>query len=55
MARVGEFCAANVAKLVLSVVIAVAVAIAAGVWLFYSPGHPPVINQTPPHKIAVPK
>jgi hypothetical protein len=47
MPRIGEFCAANVARLVLSVVIMVGLALAAGVWLFYYPSHAPVINQAP--------
>ena len=51
MTRVGEFCAANVTRLVLGIVIMVGLAIGFGAWLFYSPGHAPVIKLTP-HKIA---
>ena len=54
MARVGEFCAANVTKLVLSVVIMLGLVLGMGVWMFYSSGHAPVIDQ-PPQKIAPPK
>lgn len=38
MARVGEFCAANITKLLLGVVIALALLLAVGYWVFYSPG-----------------
>lgn len=47
MARVGEFCAANVTRLVLGVVIVVALVFGAAVWLFYSPAHAPAINLAP--------
>jgi hypothetical protein len=47
MARVGEFCAANVTMLVLKVVIVVGLVLGVGVWLFYSPGHAPVIKLAP--------
>jgi hypothetical protein len=36
MARVGEFCPANVTRFVLSVVIVVALALGFGIWLFSS-------------------
>jgi hypothetical protein len=45
MPRVGEFCASNVARLLLSVVIVVALVAAVGVWLFHSPGHGTPIEQ----------
>jgi hypothetical protein len=47
MARVGEICAANVTRLVLGVVIMVGLVLMAGVWLFYSPSHAPVIKLAP--------
>ena len=47
MARVGEFCAANVTRLVLKVVIVVGLVLGVGVWLFYSHGHAPVIKLAP--------
>jgi hypothetical protein len=39
MPRVGEFCASNIVRLLLGVVIVVALVAAVGVWLFHSPGH----------------
>lgn len=45
MARVGEFCPSNVARLVLGVVIVVTLVVAVGVWLFHSPGHATSIDQ----------
>ncbi len=47
MARVGEFCAANVTRLVLKVVIMVGLVLGVGVWLFYYPPHAPVIKLAP--------
>jgi hypothetical protein len=47
MARVGEFCAANVTRLVLSVVIILGLLLGFGVWLFYSPAHAPIIKLAP--------
>jgi hypothetical protein len=47
MARVGEFCAANVARLLLSVVIVVAVLLGAAVWMYYSSGHGQIIKESP--------
>jgi hypothetical protein len=45
MPRVGEFCASNIARLLLGVVIVVALVAAVGVWLFQSPGHGTPIEQ----------
>jgi hypothetical protein len=45
MPRVGEFCASNIARLLLGVVIVVALMAAVGVWLFHSPGHGTPIEQ----------
>lgn len=45
MPRVGEFCASNIARLLLGVVIVVALVAAVGVWLFHSPGHGTLIEQ----------
>jgi hypothetical protein len=45
MPRVGEFCASNIARLLLAVVIVVALVAALGVWLFHSPGHGTSIEQ----------
>jgi hypothetical protein len=45
MARVGEFCPSNIARLVLGVVIVVTLVVAVGVWLFHSPGHGASIEQ----------
>ena len=47
MARVGEFCAANITRFVLGVVIMVGLVLMAGVWLFYSPDHAPVVKLAP--------
>jgi hypothetical protein len=46
MARVGEFCPSNIARLVLTVVILVTLALALGVWLFHSPGHGVPLHST---------
>jgi len=45
MPRVGEFCASNIARLLLSVVIVVALVAAIGVYLFHSPGQGTPIEQ----------
>jgi hypothetical protein len=47
MARVGEFCAANVTRLLLGVVILVALLLCAGVWMYYSSGHGQIIKESP--------
>ncbi len=53
MARVGEFCTSNVARLLLGIFIVVGLIFAVGVWTFYSPGrgvsiaHP---TQTEPQR-----
>jgi hypothetical protein len=53
MPRVGEFCASNIARLLLGVVIVVTLVVAIGIWLFHSPGHGTSIEQpahtTQPH------
>ena len=38
MARVGEFCASNIARLLLGVVIVLVLVAALGEWLYHSPG-----------------
>jgi hypothetical protein len=49
MARVGEFCSANIAKLLLSVFIVVALLVGVGIWVFYSPGRTaPIVQPSPP-------
>ena len=45
MARVGEFCSSNVARLLLIVFIGVGLFLAVGVWFFYSPGSGTSIQQ----------
>jgi hypothetical protein len=45
MPRVGEFCASNIIRLLLSVVIVVTLVLAIGVWLFNSPGRSTPIQQ----------
>jgi hypothetical protein len=48
MPRVGEFCASNVTRLLLSVLIVVTLALVIGVWLYNSPGRGTPI-QEPTH------
>jgi hypothetical protein len=48
MPKVGEFCASNIARLLLGVVIVVALVAAVGVYLFNSPGHGTPIEQSTP-------
>ena len=38
MPRVGEFCASNIARMLLGVVIVLVLVVALSVWLFHSPG-----------------
>jgi hypothetical protein len=45
MPRVGEFCASNITRLLLKVVIVVTLVLAIGVWLFNSPGRGTPIEQ----------
>src|SRR5271163_4747039 len=45
MPRVGEFCASNIARLLLSVVIVVTLVAAVAVWIYHSPGHGTSIEQ----------
>ena len=45
MARVGEFCASNVTRLLLGVLIIVGLVLAVGTWIFYSPGKTTPIAQ----------
>lgn len=47
MPRVGEFCASNIARLLLSVGIVVVIVAALGVWLYHSPAHGPSIEHAP--------
>ncbi len=54
MPRVGEFCASNIARFLLSVVIVVTLMLAIGVWLFNSPGRGVSIEQ-PTHASDSPK
>jgi hypothetical protein len=46
MPRVGEFCASNIARFLLTVVIVVTLLVALGVWLFHSPGRGVPIQPT---------
>lgn len=39
MPRVGEFCASNITRMLLGVVIVLVLVAAIGVWLFHSPGY----------------
>jgi hypothetical protein len=45
MARVGQFCASNIARLLLGVIIVVTLVAAIGVWIYNSPGHGTSIEQ----------
>ena len=45
MPRVGQFCASNIARLLLGVIIVVTLVAAIGVWIYYSPGHGTSIEQ----------
>jgi len=47
MPRVGQFCASNIARLLLTVVIIVTVLTAIGFWLYQSPGHSTSIIHSP--------
>jgi hypothetical protein len=47
MPRVGEFCASNIARLLLSVAIVVVLVAAIGVWLYHSPARGTSIEHTP--------
>lgn len=47
MPRVGEFCAANVSRLLLGVAAVVLAVVAVGCWLFYSPGKGHLIQNRP--------
>jgi hypothetical protein len=48
MAKVGEFCSSNVARLLLLIFIGLGLVLAVGVWFFYSPGKPPsIVKPTP--------
>jgi hypothetical protein len=53
MPRVGEFCASNILRLILGVVIVVTLVAAIGVWIYHSPGHGTSIEE-PAHS-AEPK
>jgi hypothetical protein len=53
MARVGQFCASNIARLLLGVIIVVTLVVAIGVWIYHSPGHGTSIEQ--PASTAEPK
>jgi hypothetical protein len=46
MPRVGEFCASNIARLLLTVVIVVTLLLALGVYLYHSPGHGEPLKPT---------
>jgi hypothetical protein len=45
MPRVGQFCASNIARLLLGVIIVVTLVAAVGVWIYHSPGHGTSIEQ----------
>jgi hypothetical protein len=45
MPRVGQFCASNIVRLLLSVVIVVTLVTAVAVWIYHSPGHGTSIEQ----------
>jgi Trk-type K+ transport system membrane component len=47
MPRVGQFCASNIARLLLTVVIIVTLLTAIGFWLYQSPGHDTSIIHSP--------
>jgi len=48
MARIAEFCASNIARLLLKVVIGVVVLLCIGVWMFYSKGCGSLVKQPAP-------
>ncbi len=53
MPRVGEFCAANISRLLLGIFIVTVVVLGLGIWAFYSPGHGASIEtpaKTQPHE-----
>jgi len=45
MPRVGQFCASNITRLLLGVIIVVTLVAAIGVWIYHSPGHGTSIEQ----------
>jgi hypothetical protein len=45
MPRVGQFCASNIARLLLGVIIVVTRVAAIGVWIYHQPGHGTSIEQ----------
>jgi hypothetical protein len=45
MPRTGEFCASNIIRLLLGVVIVVTLVAAVAVWIYHSPGHGSSIEQ----------
>jgi hypothetical protein len=47
MPRVGQFCASNIARLLLTVFIIVTLLTAIGFWLYQSPGHGTSITHSP--------
>ena len=50
MARVGEFCTSNVARLLLTVFIGIGLVLVIGAWFFYSPAKGSSIVQ-PSHSV----
>jgi len=49
MARIGEFCTSNVTRLLLTIFIGLALVLAVGTWIFYSPGKAPsIVRPTKP-------
>ncbi len=53
MPRVGQFCASNIARLLLGVIIVVTLVAAIGVWIYHSPGNGTSIEQ--PARSAEPR
>jgi hypothetical protein len=45
MPRVGQFCASNIARLLLGVIIVVTLVAAVGAWIYHTPGHGTSIEQ----------
>jgi hypothetical protein len=48
MARVGQFCLSNIARLLLSVIIVVTLLISVGFWLYHAAGNGTSIEQSAP-------
>jgi hypothetical protein len=45
MPRVGEFCAANISRLLLGVAIVILLLLSVSYWMFYLPGRPSLVKE----------